>query len=179
MEPRRVALHTIEPLAVPEIARREVRPFRVRKTGNSEFDVALERLFDDPVEKGETSVGKSAERATALRASEPAKTVESHLAAGEEEAAVENLPDRGPVRFSRHAQARLESRGVELGEEEREKLDRAVDALDRRGGKEGLVLFSDRAYIVGVPQRTVITVFDRSEALGHVFTNIDSTYVDA
>jgi len=177
MESRRVALHTIEPLAVPEIARREARPLRVRKTGNSEFDVALERLFDEPVENGDTSVGKSADRAVVPGASEPASAGESHLAAGEAE--VESLPDRGPVRFSRHAQARLESRGVELVEEEREKLDRAVDALDRRGGKEGLVLFSDRAYIVGVPQRTVITVFDRSEALGHVFTNIDSTYVDA
>ena len=162
MEARRVQLHAIEPLAVPGTARPDARPLRVRKTGNSEFDVALERLFDTD--------------------SEPvvAKPSESGVSPTEESLLLDvSLPERGPVRFSRHAQARLESRGVELGVEDQDKLDRAVDALDRRGGHEALVMFADRAYIVGVPQRMVITVFDRSEALGHVFTNIDSTYVDA
>jgi len=162
MQTRRVELHAIQPLAAPEVAHGEVRPLRVRKTGNSEFDVALERLFDEP--ETEVSSGKGSESSP----TDPAPGSVADV----------SLVERGPVRFSRHAQARLESRGVELDVEEREKLDRAVDSLDRRGGKEALVLFSDRAYIVGVPQRTVITVFDRSEALGHVFTNIDSTYVD-
>jgi flagellar operon protein len=56
-------------------------------------------------------------------------------------------------------------------------LENALDQLDRRGAKESLVLMGDRAFVVGVPNRTVITVVDRSEAMGTVFTNIDSTFV--
>jgi flagellar operon protein len=88
----------------------------------------------------------------------------------------EAAPGAG-LKFSRHASARMQSRGIELSEEELEKLQNAVDALDRRGAKESLVLLGDRAYVVGVPNKTVITVVDRAEALGTIFTNIDSTFV--
>jgi flagellar operon protein len=57
------------------------------------------------------------------------------------------------------------------------RLETAVDELSQRGAKESLVLMDDRAYVVGVPKRTVITVMSREEAMGQVFTNIDSTYV--
>jgi flagellar operon protein len=139
----RIDIHRITPLSVAER-----RPLRTRRVGDAEFDLALERLLDEPEKP-------------VLAPDVPRP-----------------LPARGPVRLSKHAQARLESRGLELDEAGQEKIQRAVDELDRRGGKESLVLFGDRAYIVGVPQRTVITVFDRAEALGTVFTNIDSTYVD-
>jgi hypothetical protein len=41
------------------------------------------------------------------------------------------------------------------------------------------VLTGDNAFIVGVPKRTVITVMSREEALGQIFTDLDSTYVAA
>ena len=82
-----------------------------------------------------------------------------------------------PVQFSRHAAARLQSRGIEISDQERERLAGAVDELEERGAKESLVLLDDRAYIVGIERRTVITVMPRSEAMGSIFTNIDSTFV--
>ncbi len=87
----------------------------------------------------------------------------------------ENVPDG--VKFSRHAQARLQSRGKEFTPDEMRTLEHAMDELSRRGAKESLVLMGDRALVVGVPSKTVITIVDRAEALGTVFTNIDSTYV--
>ena len=81
------------------------------------------------------------------------------------------------ISFSRHAEARLESRGISLSEAEKEQLSSAFDQLAERGAKESLVLLGDRAYVVGVPKRTVITAMPRSEALGTIFTNIDSTFV--
>ncbi len=81
------------------------------------------------------------------------------------------------ILFSRHAEARMASRGIEPGTEELSNLESAVDQLQERGAREALVLTGERAWIVGVPKRTVITVMDRSEALGQVFTNIDSTLV--
>lgn len=86
-------------------------------------------------------------------------------------------PATGPITLSRHAEARLASRGIELSDELLSTLEGAVDQLAAKGAKESLVLTEDQAFIVGVPKRTVITVMDRSEALGQVFTHIDSTFV--
>ena len=87
------------------------------------------------------------------------------------------LVQPGEVRFSRHATARLESRGITVSAPEMEQLADAVDQLDARGARESLVILGENAFVVGVPKRTVITAMPRAEALGNVFTNIDSTFV--
>jgi flagellar operon protein len=81
------------------------------------------------------------------------------------------------VVFSRHAKARLESRGIELDADQLERLNEGIEQLNKRGAKESLVLMDDMALIVGVPKRTVITAMSRNEAMGNIFTNIDSTLV--
>jgi hypothetical protein len=40
-----------------------------------------------------------------------------------------------------------------------------------------LVLFGENAFILGVEKRTLITAMTRKEAMGTVFTNIDSAIV--
>ncbi len=85
--------------------------------------------------------------------------------------------DARDVNFSRHASARMRSRGVELPSEDLEALKGAFDKLQDRGARESLVLLGDNAFVVGVPSRTVITTMTRSEAAGNVFTQIDSTVV--
>jgi flagellar operon protein len=84
-------------------------------------------------------------------------------------------PAPSPLRFSRHAESRLSSRGITLDENQLTRLSEAVDKLDKRGAKESLVMLDDHAFIVGVPKRTVITAMTRTEAVGHLFTQIDST----
>jgi flagellar operon protein len=81
------------------------------------------------------------------------------------------------ISFSRHASARMESRGIQLDEQDMEDLGTAVDNLAKRGAKESLVLMGDHAFIVGVPDRRIVTVMTRSEAAGNIFTQIDSTAV--
>jgi len=83
----------------------------------------------------------------------------------------------GEVSFSRHANARLASRGIELDRSDLEDLSEAVDQLARKGARESLVLMDENAFIVGIPDRRVITVMTRGEAVGNIFTNIDSTLV--
>lgn len=60
---------------------------------------------------------------------------------------------------------------------EQARLEDAVDALSAKGANESLVLTNDAAYVVGIPQRTVITAMSRQEAMGQIFTQIDSTFV--
>jgi flagellar operon protein len=86
--------------------------------------------------------------------------------------------EEGPnVQFSRHALGRVESRGIELSDTDLEEIADAIDRLAEKDAQESLLLMGDAAFIVGVPKRTVITAMSRKDALGSVFTNIDSAMV--
>lgn len=82
-----------------------------------------------------------------------------------------------PLKFSSHAIARIRDRGIAMGKEQMDKLEKAVDTAAAKGAKESLILSNDAAFIVSVKNRTVITVVDRNNMNGNVFTNIDSTVV--
>ena len=78
------------------------------------------------------------------------------------------------LKFSAHAQSRLTSREIDLSEPEIQRLESAVSQVEQKGGNESLVLLDDKAFIVSIPNRTVITVVDKSKMENNVFTNIDS-----
>jgi len=79
------------------------------------------------------------------------------------------------LKFSAHAQTRLQSRGIELSPEEMLKLQEAVAKVKEKGSRESLILTDKAAFIVSVNNRTVITAMDRETLKENVFTNIDST----
>ena len=87
------------------------------------------------------------------------------------------LNDQMSVRFSSHAQKRLEQRQISLEPAEMIRLQKAVDAADSKGARDALVLLNNKAFIVSVANRTVITALDSEEKSGKVFTNIDSAIV--
>ena len=78
------------------------------------------------------------------------------------------------IKFSNHAQKRLESRNISLSDDGIDRLTRAVDKADKRGGKESLVLVDHMAFIVNVKQRLVVTALDANSRGEGVFTKIDS-----
>lgn len=78
------------------------------------------------------------------------------------------------LKFSNHAQKRLEARNINLSDEGMQRLSQAVDKADKRGGKESLVLMDDLSFIVNVRDRMVITALDSQSRGEGVFTQIDS-----
>ena len=78
------------------------------------------------------------------------------------------------VHFSNHAQQRLASRNINLGQEAQAQLADAIDRAAQRGGKQSLVLMDDLSFIVNVPNRTVVTAMDGTSRKEGVFTQIDS-----
>ncbi|MCO5142764.1 MAG: flagellar protein [Oligoflexia bacterium] len=82
-----------------------------------------------------------------------------------------------PLKFSSHALSRLKERSISLGKETLGKLENAVETAAKKGSKESLILSDEAAFIVSVKNKTVITVVDRNNMNGNVFTNIDSTVV--
>jgi len=78
------------------------------------------------------------------------------------------------IRFSNHAQKRIQSREIQLSDDGLARLAQAVEKVEKRGGKESLVLMDDLAFIVNVKQRLVVTAIDSNERSEGVFTQIDS-----
>lgn len=79
------------------------------------------------------------------------------------------------LRFSKHAERRLDSRAIELSEGERTQLGEAVSSLEKKGAKDSLVLMGEHAFVVNVPSKTVVTAMQRDQMKEQIFTNIDST----
>lgn len=76
------------------------------------------------------------------------------------------------IRFSAHAQARLQERGMSLNEKELVRLQQAVDRAGQKGSKDAYVVYGDTGFVVNVPNRTVVTALVNQEDT--VVTNIDS-----
>lgn len=87
------------------------------------------------------------------------------------------LLDKQQLKFSSHAQQRLQQRGIELKPEQLNKIASAVEQAAAKGARDSLVLFKDIAMIVNVPNRTVVTAMDGNSMHEHVFTQIDSAVV--
>lgn len=79
--------------------------------------------------------------------------------------------------FSKHAQARLFSRGIELSNEMLSDIGNAIDKAEAKGSRETLVLTEEVALVVSVENRTVITAFDRENLRDGVVTSIDSAVI--
>lgn len=78
------------------------------------------------------------------------------------------------VELSAHAKQRIAQRNISLDTSERQALTEAVQKLDDKGAQDAAVLRDDAAFVVNVPNRTVITALDQSEMQQRVFTQIDS-----
>jgi len=81
------------------------------------------------------------------------------------------------VEFSKHAHDRMFSRNLELSDDQLDKLAGAIDRAGDKGSRETLVLSEDAAFVVSVPNRTVITVFDKDNLRDGVVTSIDSAVI--
>ena len=82
------------------------------------------------------------------------------------------------VKFSQHASQRLQTRNIELSAKDMEKLNTAVNKAAQKGARESLILMNNElAFVVSVPNRTVITAMDGGNLKDNVFTNIDSAVI--
>jgi flagellar operon protein len=89
----------------------------------------------------------------------------------------ESLGGQLGIRFSAHAQARLDSRGVSFDSGQLARLQSGVDAAAAKGSREALVLVDSVACVVAVRNRTVVTALPHEDAGPAVFTNIDSAVI--
>jgi flagellar operon protein len=119
-------------------------------------------LFTRPI--SESSPQPTASSSTSTVVSKPQEDFATYLA----------LTQTQNLRFSNHAQKRLQSRQIDLNAEDLVRLSQAVDKAAQRGGRESLVLVDDLAFLVNVRDRVVITAIDPEHRGEGVFTQVDS-----
>lgn len=79
------------------------------------------------------------------------------------------------LKISKHANDRLQERGIQMTEAEWAHISERVDEAKRKGIRDSLVLTDQAALIVSAKNSTVITAMNRMEAKDQLFTNIDGT----
>lgn len=78
------------------------------------------------------------------------------------------------LKFSKHAIERLDTRNIELTEEQKERLNEGAKKARMKGIHESLVMVDEIAFVVSIKNNTVITAMMEEE---HVFTNIDGAVI--
>lgn len=81
------------------------------------------------------------------------------------------------LRFSKHADERLNTRKINLTDEQIDRLNNGMKKAGEKGINESLVLMDNLAFIVNVKNNTVITAMDSSNTEERIFTNIDGAVI--
>lgn len=106
-----------------------------------------------------------------------AKRVATQAAGQSGTQSFQDILDQKMLRFSKHAEIRLQERGIELKPEQMAKIESAIDRVAAKGAKDSLLIMNDLALIVNVKSRTVVTAMDGAQLKDNIFTQIDSAVV--
>lgn len=83
----------------------------------------------------------------------------------------------GRLRFSKHAAGRLADRNIELSAGQLERLNDGARKAGQKGIRDSLVIVDELAFIVNVPNNTVVTAMDSTATEDNVFTNINGAVI--
>ncbi len=89
----------------------------------------------------------------------------------------QSADENSALKFSKHASMRLQSRNIELSNEQKERLETGAEKAEAKGMKESLVIVDSYSFIVNVPNKTVVTAMDQKESEENVYTNIDGAVI--
>ena len=81
------------------------------------------------------------------------------------------------LKFSKHAAMRLEDRNISLSSEQSRRLESGVQKASEKGIRETLVIVDSLAFIVNVPNKTVVTAMNQKESEDNIYTNIDGAVI--
>ena len=81
------------------------------------------------------------------------------------------------LKFSKHALGRLSDRNIELSSGQLERLNDGARKAGQKGIRESLVIVDQLAFIVNVPNQTLVTAMDSTETTENIFTNINGAVI--
>ena len=87
------------------------------------------------------------------------------------------LKSNDQVKFSKHAIDRLNSRNIELSEDELSRINSGVDKAKSKGVREALIMMDNKVFVASVQNKTIITAAMDEQSKDNVFTNIDGAVI--
>lgn len=130
--------------------------------------LSIEQLTDrylQPVKKAEGRDGADRLSFQEILLQKSQETEHSEQAAG------------GELKFSKHALNRLSDRNIELDSRQLERLCDGARKAGQKGIRDSLVLVDQLAFIVNVPNHTVVTAMDSTATDENIFTNINGAVI--
>lgn len=89
----------------------------------------------------------------------------------------QSVPDDSSLKFSKHAVNRLSDRNIFLTDAQNMRLENGVKQANEKGITDSLILVDSLAFIVNVPNKTVVTAMEQTETDSNIFTNIDGAVI--
>jgi flagellar operon protein len=136
------------------------------------FEVVIDssgNSINRPVITGKPAIAGGNALAGGRRTTAPAEGFDSVLK--------QKLEESEEIKFSKHAELRLQSRNISLTQAQKDKMKEAVARAESKGVRDSLVLMDNLAFVVNVKNRTVITAANSNELKENVFTNIDGAVI--
>lgn len=85
--------------------------------------------------------------------------------------------EHSSIKVSKHAKQRMADRGIVIGENQWNIIDKKMKEARQKGVNDSLIIMDQAALIVNVKNSTVITALDKEEAVAQIFTNINGTII--
>ena len=83
----------------------------------------------------------------------------------------------GELKFSKHSLNRLNDRNIQLNTEQLDRLNDGAKKAGEKGIRDSLVIVDQLAFIVNVPNKTVVTAMDSTATDENIFTNINGAVI--
>ena len=125
--------------------------------------------FYTPVVTGRPQTAQSAKTDGAAETTRAQKSFGDVLA--------ETISKTSEVNFSKHAVKRAVEHNIDLSDDSISRLNEGVKIASEKNLEEPLILVGNTAFLVNIPNNTVITAVDSGSMKGNVFTNIDGTVI--
>lgn len=89
----------------------------------------------------------------------------------------DKIHEQSGLKFSKHAEARLQARRISLNSNQMERIKDGVNKAEEKGVKDSLILMDNVALVVNVKSKTVVTAASTGDLKESIFTNIDGAVI--
>lgn len=90
---------------------------------------------------------------------------------------LDRIKSNESVKFSKHAMERLNSRQIEISDQEMSRLTSGIDRAKNKGVRDALIMMDNKVFVASVQNKTIITAAMDEQLKDSVFTNIDGAVI--
>ena len=90
---------------------------------------------------------------------------------------LDRIKSNESVKFSKHAMERLNSRQIEISDQDLSRLTSGIARAKSKGVRDALIMMDNKVFVASVQNKTIITAAVDDQLKDSVFTNIDGAVI--